>query len=288
MASAALTPDLSLVVPVYNEGRILRELISRCLAAARETGLAFELIVVDDASADETAAIGVQFRNDPAVRFHRNERNLGQFAATQEGLRRSRGAIVVVLDGDLQDPPELIPQLVSRFRAMPGDRKVVFGCKRSGNAQPLNAVGRKAFHWLQAAFSGLPVPGGIGSYCALSAGLAARVSQVPLRTVNLGAVCATLDAERAYVPYDQAKRYDGNSRVGTWGLVQEALASMTVTGTTSRLFYFLAAVSWLGGSLPAAVYRRPAAAAAGAALGALMLVAGIYFRKRSWRGRETP
>lgn len=106
-------PELSLVIPVYNERENLPELIDRCLAACRATGRAFEIIFVDDGSRDGSRAMISEAADQRSeiVGILLN-RNYGQHAAVFAGLEHSRGEIVVTLDADLQNPPEEIPNLV--------------------------------------------------------------------------------------------------------------------------------------------------------------------------------
>ena len=106
-------PDLSLVIPVYNEKENLAELINRCLAACRATERTFEIILVDDGSRDGSRAMISQAADHHAevVGIILN-RNYGQHAAVFAGLEQSKGEIVVTLDADLQNPPEEIPNLV--------------------------------------------------------------------------------------------------------------------------------------------------------------------------------
>ena len=107
------TPELSVVIPVYNEKDNLIELIDRCLAACRNTGRSFELILVDDGSRDGSKAMIMEAadRHKEIVGIILN-RNYGQHAAVFAGLKQSRGEIVITLDADLQNPPEEIPKLV--------------------------------------------------------------------------------------------------------------------------------------------------------------------------------
>ena len=106
-------PDLSLVIPVYNEKENLPALIDRCLDACRTTGHAFEIILVDDGSRDGSRELILQAADQHAqvVGVILN-RNYGQHAAVFAGLEQSKGEIVVTLDADLQNPPEEIPNLV--------------------------------------------------------------------------------------------------------------------------------------------------------------------------------
>ncbi len=106
-------PNISVVIPVFNEKDNLPELIDRCLGACRPMGRSFELILVDDGSKDGSRDIITQFANQqPEVVGVLLNRNYGQHAAVFAGLERSRGDIVITLDADLQNPPEEIPKLV--------------------------------------------------------------------------------------------------------------------------------------------------------------------------------
>ncbi len=107
------SPDLSLVIPVYNEKENLPELIDRCLAACRTSGRPFEIILVDDGSRDGSRDLILRAadRHAEVVGIILN-RNYGQHAAVFAGLEHSGGEIVVTLDADLQNPPEEIPHLV--------------------------------------------------------------------------------------------------------------------------------------------------------------------------------
>jgi undecaprenyl-phosphate 4-deoxy-4-formamido-L-arabinose transferase len=107
-------PELSVVVTVVNEAPNLEELYRRTVAALEATGRAFELIVVDDGSTDATWQTLCRFHeHDHRVRAVRFKRNFGQHPAMHAGLVRARGDIVVTMDGDLQNAPEDISQLVA-------------------------------------------------------------------------------------------------------------------------------------------------------------------------------
>jgi undecaprenyl-phosphate 4-deoxy-4-formamido-L-arabinose transferase len=109
-----IAPNLSVVIPVYNEKENLEELVERCLAACRETGRSFEIILVDDGSRDGSRDMISQAAEDHCeVTAVLLNRNYGQHAAVFAGLTQSRGGIVVTLDADLQNPPEEIPRLVA-------------------------------------------------------------------------------------------------------------------------------------------------------------------------------
>jgi undecaprenyl-phosphate 4-deoxy-4-formamido-L-arabinose transferase len=109
-----LGPELSVVVTLFNEAATLDELYRRTVAALEPLDRTFELIFVDDGSTDATfATLERLHAADPRVRAVRFKRNFGQHPAMHAGLSRARGAVLVTMDGDLQNPPEDIPKLVA-------------------------------------------------------------------------------------------------------------------------------------------------------------------------------
>jgi len=107
-------PELSIVVTLYNEVASLDELYRRAVDALAPLDRSFELIFVDDGSTDSTFTTLEQLHEaDPRVRAVRFKRNFGQHPAMHAGLSRARGAVVVTMDGDLQNAPEDIPKLVA-------------------------------------------------------------------------------------------------------------------------------------------------------------------------------
>ena len=111
------TPDVSLVIPVFNEERNLPELIRRCLQACGSIGKPFEIVLVDDGSSDASARMITEEarKNGGRIVGVLLNRNYGQHAAVMAGLAESRGQIVVTLDADLQNPPEEVPNLVRKM-----------------------------------------------------------------------------------------------------------------------------------------------------------------------------
>lgn len=107
--------DLSVVVPVYNESESIPHLLGQLVAALRPIGRSFEIILVDDGSSDDSwAVIEAHAGRLPELMALRLARNSGQTAALRAGIDESRGAIVVTMDGDLQNDPADIPRLVAK------------------------------------------------------------------------------------------------------------------------------------------------------------------------------
>jgi undecaprenyl-phosphate 4-deoxy-4-formamido-L-arabinose transferase len=107
-------PEVSLVVPVFNEEATLEEVCRRAIVTLGELGKPFEVIVVDDGSRDGTWAVVERLvAEDPRVRAVRFKRNFGQHPAMHAGLVRARGVVVVTMDADLQNVPEDLPRLIA-------------------------------------------------------------------------------------------------------------------------------------------------------------------------------
>jgi undecaprenyl-phosphate 4-deoxy-4-formamido-L-arabinose transferase len=115
--STAPAPRLSVVIPVFNEEACLPELLQRCLAVCGATNMSFELVLVDDGSADHSRQLieEASARHPDQVVGVLLNRNYGQHAAVMAGFEHSRGEIVVTLDADLQNPPEEIPRIVAKL-----------------------------------------------------------------------------------------------------------------------------------------------------------------------------
>jgi len=111
-------PEISIVIPVFNEEVNLPELIERCILTGRNMQRAFELILVDDGSVDRSRELMAEaVKNNPEVISVILNRNYGQHAAVMAGFAQARGKIIVTLDADLQNPPEEIPRLVEAIDA---------------------------------------------------------------------------------------------------------------------------------------------------------------------------
>jgi glycosyltransferase involved in cell wall biosynthesis len=116
MGPPAVTPDLSVVIPVYNEAANLEPLCRELTETLDRAGYSYEIIFVDDGSTDDSFEIlQAQHKHDPRVGVIQFRRNFGQTAAFAAGFAAARGNIIVTSDGDLQNDPRDIPALVARL-----------------------------------------------------------------------------------------------------------------------------------------------------------------------------
>ncbi len=258
----AEAPTVTILAPVFDESAVVDELAERCAAAGRALGVPFEVLLVDDASTDDTARIVAA--RPPPTRLLRLPSNHGQLGATRAGLADARGQWVVVLDGDLQDPPEHVPALWAARSHHP----VVFATKRRRAEGACFRVGRAGYGLLGRL--GAPIPPGAGSFCLMRRELADRVAATRIDHANLAALLAALGARGPSVPYDKVARYDDQSRVGAAGLAREALGSLWLTGALGRLALLVGALALAGAAVGA--QTSPTWAAVSGIVGAATLL----------------
>ena len=112
-------PQLSVVVPLYNEAENLAELYRRVTAAVEALGLSFEVVLVNDGSKDATPQLlDALHQQDRRIVVLHLSRNFGHQAALSAGMEAARGQAVFLIDGDLQDPPEVFEQFLARWRGL--------------------------------------------------------------------------------------------------------------------------------------------------------------------------
>ncbi|HEX7548166.1 MAG TPA: glycosyltransferase family 2 protein, partial [Candidatus Methylomirabilis sp.] len=151
------TPAISIVVPCYNEEEVLPQALVRLHAAAAATGLGYEIVLVDDGSRDRTwEVVAAETLRDARVRGLQLSRNFGHQMALTAGLARARGADVLIIDADLQDPPELLGTMLAK-RAEGFD--IVYGQRRSRAGETwFKLVTAKLFYRLIGYLAEVPIP----------------------------------------------------------------------------------------------------------------------------------
>jgi glycosyltransferase involved in cell wall biosynthesis len=158
-------PEVSVVVPLLNEADILPELIHRLQAVLAKIGASHEIIFVDDGSKDESPAmLAKAAQGDPRLRVVRLSRNFGQQIAATAGIDRAQGNVVVLMDGDLQDPPELIPTLLQSWRE---GYKVVYAVKAHRKESWFKRALFAGFYALMKRIGEVDLPADAGTFCAL-------------------------------------------------------------------------------------------------------------------------
>lgn len=217
-------PVLSVVTPVYNEQEIVPELVGRIVASCRPLGLAFEVVVVNDGSRDGTLERLVGMSTDvPELRVIDLMRNFGHMPALSAGVALARGAAVIVMDGDLQDPPELIPRFLEEWR---GGADVVYGL-RTARREPLvkrTLIG--LFYALLDRITETKIPKQVGTFGLMDRRVVDVLNRMPERSRYFAGLRAWIGGRQSFVEYARPDREAGGSRVGAQGLFRLARTAL--------------------------------------------------------------
>ncbi|MDJ0835029.1 MAG: glycosyltransferase family 2 protein [Acidobacteriota bacterium] len=234
-------PILSVVIPVYNEGDHLLQVTARVTEVLSTLDLTYEMILVDDGSQDQSwPDICRAAGGDGRIRGLRLSRNFGKEAALAAGLADARGEAVVIMDGDLQHPPELIPTLVEIWQSE--GVPIVEAVKRDKRRTPLwHRLCTKIFYSL---LSGLPGEGldGATDFKLLDRRAVEAWRRMGERNVFFRGMAAWLGFPRREVPFSVPERVGGRTR---WAFFQ--LVRLAVTGITSFTSLPLQLTTLIGG-----------------------------------------
>ena len=220
-----MMPDrrsITVVAPVYNERENIGEFVARTTAALSEcAGATWNLILVDDGSADDTAERVLALRvSEPRVGLVRLSRNFGHQAALSAGLDAATGDAVVLIDADLQDPPELIPEL---YRAWRDGAEVVLAQRRSREDRGVRGVGFRAFHTLFRFITDFPIPADTGIFGLLDRRAADQLRRLSERNRFLPGLRSWIGFATTTVYYDRAGRAAGEPKQTLRRLVRYAM-----------------------------------------------------------------
>ncbi|MFG3686548.1 glycosyltransferase family 2 protein [Micromonospora sp. NPDC047740] len=234
-------PALSVVVPMFNEAAVLPLLAARLRGVLDGLGEAYEVVAVDDGSTDGTAAGLAALRAGwPELRVLRLRRNSGHQAALVAGLLRARGGYVVSIDADLQDPPEVIVEMLRRARA---DRlDVVYGVRadrsRDSRFKRWTAAG---YYRLVRHLVGAQMPAQAGDFRLLSRAVVEALRALPERSPVLRLVVPWLGFASGEVAYERRERAAGRSKYPL-----SRMAGLAAESVTSFSAAPLRVATWLG------------------------------------------
>lgn len=221
--------ELSVVVPVYNEEGSLSELHRRVTAVLESLAMAYELILVDDGSHDRTPGIIAELcADDSHVRAVHFSRNFGHQAALAAGLQHASGRAVIVLDADLQDPPELIPELLGRWRE---GYQVVYAQRRKREREGLVKRGAAfLFYRMLKRITHFEIPADTGDFCLMDRTVVDLLNAMPERNRYVRGLRAWVGFRQTAVPFDRPPRFAGEPKytfAGSFGLAVNGILALS-------------------------------------------------------------
>ena len=202
---------LSIVVPMYNEESNVAPFFESVIPILEQLTENYEVICVNDGSADKTLELlEAQNRKNPFVKVIDLSRNFGKEAALTAGLNCAKGDAVVPIDADLQDPPDLIPELVEKWRQ---GYKVVL-CRRTDRSSEgfFKRTAAGMFYWLSGKMSDIPIPFNVGDFRLMDRQVVDALKLFPERTRYMKGLFAWLGFDQTCVGYVRPARLEGSTK----------------------------------------------------------------------------
>ena len=252
-------PVISVVVPAFNEEDNVVELYSRVVKALEAVPITFELLFVNDGSSDSTPALleDLQVGDDRVVAVHLS-RNFGHQAAISAGIDVARGQAVIIMDGDLQDPPEVLPQFIESW--LQGN-EVVYAIREKRKENLFKRASYFAFYRVLRAVSDLDIPLDSGDFCLMDRRVVDVLKHLPERTRFVRGLRTFVGFRQTGLRYERAARSAGEPKYSFGALLRLAIDGL---------------VSFSGYPLQLATYFGFLSAALGFGLTAWVLADALY------------
>ena len=238
-------PDVSIIVPFFNEEESIAALHAAVVAAVAPLGIDFEMVFVDDGSSDATVEIATSIaRTDPRVRVVRFRRNYGQTAAMAAGIEHARGRVLVTMDGDLQNDPADVAQFLAKIDE---GYDIVVGWRHNRQDKLISRkLPSKIANWLIGKVTGVPIK---DNGCSLKAYRASLIKAIPLYSEMhrfIPAMASIAGPRIAEIKVRHHARQFGKSKYGlsrTYKVLLDLLVIKTVASFTSRPLLWFALLS---------------------------------------------
>ena len=233
-------PELSVVIPAFNEESNVALMHERLVAALDEEVDGLEILYVDDGSADATwECVQALAAEDPRVRGLRFARNFGHQAALTAGVDAARGTAVVIIDGDLQDPPEVIPEMVARWRE---GFEVVYGQREEREGETwFKLLTAKAFYRILRGITHIEIPVDTGDFRLMGPRAVEAFRALPERNRFIRGLVSWIGFPQTAVRYKRQARQVGETKFPVRKMLRFAL-----DGITSFSFFPLRLATWTG------------------------------------------
>jgi dolichol-phosphate mannosyltransferase len=230
---------VSIVIPIFNEQENLPELRRRIIAAMETAGEPWEVILVDDGSRDESPRILREFHDsDPRFKVVTLSRNFGHQPAVSAGIHHAAGDAVVLIDGDLQDPPEVIPEIIRKWKE---GFQVVLAQRASRAEGGVRGIGFRLFYPILRRITDLPSAPDAGIFGLMDRSVVTEFNRLPERNRFIPGLRSWLGFRQASVLYDRSDRAAGKPKQTLGRLIRYA-----ADGMVSFSYKPLRAATWLG------------------------------------------
>ncbi len=236
-----MNPTISVVAPVYNEEEVLPELYRRVREVMEKTGLAWELVLVNDGSHDQSAEIIAELHKaDSRVTGVSFSRNFGFQIAVTAGLDHAKGDAIILTDADLQDPPEVYPDMIAKWRE---GYDVVYGIRVSREGETwFKLMTAKLFYRLIYRITSVDIPLDTGDFRLIDRRVVDAIRHMPERNRFLRGMIPWVGYRQTGIEYQREARFAGDSK---FSKVSQMLP-FAVDAVTSFSYFPLRIATYLG------------------------------------------
>lgn len=234
--------ELSVVIPMHNESASLPGLFARLKPCLEQVTTNYEIVCINDGSSDNTYALLKEYHaRDPRIKLVNLSRNFGKETALTAGIDYAAGQAVIPFDADLQDPPEIIPELVERWRS---GYKVVLATRRSRPGD--SWLKQKSAEWFYRSMnkvSTVKLPPNTGDFRLMDRVVVNAVRQLPERTRFMKGIFAWVGFSTTTVYFDREARVAGETNWNYWKLWKFALDGIfSFTTVPLRVWTYIGAL----------------------------------------------
>jgi len=218
--------QLSIVIPVYNEAEVLPRLLSTLQRVMAATAISYELVIVDDGSSDSTASIlKAAATEDKCLKVLSFSRNFGHQAAITAGLDHASGEAVVVMDADLQDPPELLPEMLTLLSR---GYDVVSGQRQTRDGETtFKRMTATMFYWMFRKLVDERLQPEVGDFRMFSRRAIVAIRQLREQHRFMRGMVAWLGLREVILPYHRSPRSAGTTKYSTWKMLRFAWTAIS-------------------------------------------------------------
>lgn len=240
MSDRNILPEISVVVPLYNEAENIDFLFDRLTQTLDKLKTSYEIVCINDGSRDNTLDLLIAcHQKNPQIKVINLSRNFGKEIALTAGIDYANGAAVIPIDADLQDPPELIAELIARWRE---GYDVVYATRRTRQGETwLKRFTAGAFYQIIDKMTTVPIPSNTGDFRLLDRKVVEAIKKLPERNRFMKGLFAWVGYKQTSVLFDREPRAKGTTTWNYWKLWNFAL-----DGITSFSFLPLKVWSYVG------------------------------------------
>ncbi|EGJ35003.1 MULTISPECIES: glycosyltransferase family 2 protein [Moorena] len=218
--------EISVVIPLYNEESNIDYLFERLTIGLDNLNINYEIVCINDGSKDNTLKLLLQHHySNPVIKVINLSRNFGKEAALSAGIDFASGAAIIPIDADLQDPPEMMGEMINKWRE---GYDVVYATRRSRQGDTwAKRFTANFFYRVIGQISHVQIPSNTGDFRLLDRRVVDAVKQMPERTRFMKGIFAWVGFKQTSILYDRPPRYDGITKWNYWRLWNFAIDGIT-------------------------------------------------------------